>query len=203
MSLQISTEKETNSYLKNNGLPGEAVSAAQATSLLTDLTSRSKSAAALKSYIDKHEKTIRVMFFKNCPWIMNIAFDAEAMAVMCNVDVTAYNKEAKTKGTLEVPLDLVLYHELGHAKQFLEDPAAFKRMEHDADTSGALKRDGYYANIENDNLKRHEWPICDDIQFPRRGSYTDFCPMGDFIKKKRANLNWNLVKNAVAQKALK
>ncbi len=58
--------------------------------------------------------------------------------------------------TYEIPLALVLYHELGHAHQYIIDG-----FSPDMDTD----------KIEHDNIVRHEWPMCDRIGIPRRKHY--------------------------------
>lgn len=60
-----------------------------------------------------------------------------------------------------MPSWVVLYHELGHVKQYYEagGEAAWK------------KKLAKVAAIEADNLKRHENPICVDVKLPIRAHY--------------------------------
>lgn len=75
--------------------------------------------------------------------------------------------------TYEIPLALVLYHELGHAHQYIID-----RFSPDMD------RD----KIEHDNIVRHEWPMCDHIGIPRRKHY---------------NLHWGLTRQTAFTNSIK
>ena len=61
------------------------------------------------------------------------------------------------------PPEITLLHELGHAKQFIE--------------GGWFGPDGPLkdvAEVEADNLKRHENPVCKDYGLLQRVKYTDF-----------------------------
>lgn len=61
----------------------------------------------------------------------------------------------------EMPSWIVLFHELGHVKQYYESGG-------EADWKKKL---GNVAAIEADNLKRHEYPICRNVNLPTRGHY--------------------------------
>jgi hypothetical protein len=61
------------------------------------------------------------------------------------------------------PPEITLLHELGHAKQFIE--------------GGWFGADGPIrdvADVEADNLKRHENPVCKEYGLLQRVNYTDF-----------------------------
>ena len=58
--------------------------------------------------------------------------------------------------TYQIPLALVLYHELGHAHQYIVD---------------GFSEDMATDKIEHDNIVRHEWPMCDVAGLPRRKHY--------------------------------
>jgi len=60
-----------------------------------------------------------------------------------------------------MPSWLVLFHELGHVKQYYESGGE----------AGWNKKLGDVAAIEADNLKRHENPICRDLKLPIRAHY--------------------------------
>lgn len=63
---------------------------------------------------------------------------------------------AADETSYEIPLALVLYHELGHAHQYIVDGM-----------SGDVATD----KIEHDNIVRFEWPMCDVAGLPRRKHY--------------------------------
>ncbi len=88
-----------------------------------------------------------------------------------------------TKGFMEPWI--VLYHELGHVKQYWEGGAA-----NEAETKWVEKLKDTDA-IEADNLKRHENPVCTDIHIAIRLHYKHMAlGMGDinqaFMSKARA-----------------
>lgn len=71
-------------------------------------------------------------------------------------------------GTTTLPLGISLMHELGHAKQFLEKPSWFENHYKAATQNG--NKESQLA-IENDNVSRHEMPICKDMGLPFRTKY--------------------------------
>jgi hypothetical protein len=89
-----------------------------------------------------------------------------------------------------LPLGVSLIHELGHAVQYMEDPNAFESKFTTAqsgssettqfnitDSEGkALTKDIKNTliallSIENDNVARHEAPVCNDLNLPFRKKY--------------------------------
>jgi hypothetical protein len=93
------------------------------------------------------------------------------------VDAQQVSKTIKIAGTertttktvaklAPLPADIVLIHELGHAAQYIKELPTYK-------TLFAAGKDGI-AEIEADNLKRNEWPICDDYGLRRRSSYLHY-----------------------------
>jgi hypothetical protein len=94
-------------------------------------------------------------------------------------------------GDVELPLGISLIHELGHAVQYLNDTAGFeqkfKTIQSGVSTTtkfNITNAEGkaltkYLKNtlvaqlsIENDNVARHEAPVCDDLGFPFRKKYS-------------------------------
>ena len=94
-------------------------------------------------------------------------------------------------GGRELPLGVSLIHELGHALQYIENPIEFTTaFEAAQSASGARMKfnitdvEGraltkYYKitdiaklEIENDNVARHEAPICDELGLPFRKKYS-------------------------------
>jgi hypothetical protein len=74
------------------------------------------------------------------------------------------------------PSEIVLLHEIGHAKQFIENPGWFSSMGPDrAITSGSKS----VAEIEADNLRRHEHPVCREYGLAQRQNYVDFLNFND------------------------
>lgn len=58
---------------------------------------------------------------------------------------------------------LLLYHEYGHARQYLLKPEWYNKMINVG-----------YLPIEMDNLREHEWPLADELKIPRRHDYAEF-----------------------------
>lgn len=78
-----------------------------------------------------------------------------------------YASEWKDKNNNTVNLgvharEIILWHELGHITQFLEDPVRFYAMNNDPN---------YQYTLDTDNLKRHEHPLCRDLGVGRRWIY--------------------------------
>ena len=69
------------------------------------------------------------------------------------------------------PPEITLIHELGHAKQYIEDTSIFASKTVDGlVTEGSKSID----DIEADNLKRHENPVCKEMGLYQRVKYSDF-----------------------------
>ena len=99
-------------------------------------------------------------------------YNAEAKTIIFNPGDKFYVGE---DGSVhEIPICLVLYHELGHAHQHLVDGM---------DTQG-----GSRDSIEHDNIARFEWPMCDYAKLPRRKNY---------------NLHWGLTEDAARTNSAK
>lgn len=76
-----------------------------------------------------------------------------------------------------------LFHELGHAVQWIT-----RRDWFTAKSSRELfRRDGYFREIEADNLVRHEWPLCRQLNLPARMHYEDF-----FQSREEAFARWEV-----------
>ena len=67
-----------------------------------------------------------------------------------------------------LPLGVSLMHELGHAKQYIEKPSWFVGH-YEAATKKSNKAS--QLEIENDNVQRHEQPICEELKLPFRTKY--------------------------------
>ncbi|MGH7471035.1 MAG: hypothetical protein ACRENP_24055 [Longimicrobiales bacterium] len=89
------------------------------------------------------------------------------------VDVT--QKQVENKATKEMmdrtfakiarlPAELVLLHEFGHIAQYMGELPTYV----------TLFKAGDIAAIEADNLKRNEWPVCDDFGLTRRSTYLHY-----------------------------
>ena len=159
---------------------------------ITAVMKASKTAAAIFEYVKSHKETITLCFFE-CPYkqaygpvfINGAVFDEEMKTVWFNLSVDVFNADAKSAGTLVVPPSLVFFHEFGHAKQWLENAAQYKTWSDEG--FGGL---GYNKKIEDDNLQRHEWPICDEMSpsFPRRTNYPRWCGHNQEIEKLKGSL---------------
>ncbi|MEO0913178.1 MAG: hypothetical protein AAFY59_09345 [Pseudomonadota bacterium] len=89
----------------------------------------------------------------------------------------AMSKDGKIGGQPFPPV-IQLYHELGHAKQHGEwgpqqwDQICQAGKEPVTDTSVRLKTP-YPMVLESDNMKRHEFPMCDEMGAVKRANYMD------------------------------
>ncbi len=71
----------------------------------------------------------------------------------------------------DYPPELVLLHEIGHAKQYLEDPGRFSK-----EVAGGQVQPGTWKSteIEADNLERHERPVAEELGLRVRQNYDDY-----------------------------
>ena len=87
------------------------------------------------------------------------------------------SKKGKVGGKAFSPV-VQLYHELGHAKQYGEwgpnqwDSICQAGTKPVTDASTRLKTP-YPMVLESDNMKRHEFPMCDEIGCVKRANYMD------------------------------
>ena len=85
-------------------------------------------------------------------------------------DITGYRANGTAmfgkKTVTSYPASIVLIHELGHAKQYIEDKTLFCTK-----TTPARESTDF---VEADNLKRHENPVCKDMGLLQRVKYNDF-----------------------------
>lgn len=164
---------------------------------IMNIMTQSKTAKAVYDYVFSHKKTIHIIFFKQklTPGqdevrINGAVFDEGCQepgpTVWYNLADKVYNIEAQKLEQLKVPPALVFFHELGHAKQWLENEAWYK----DNSDGTEFKKFGYNKTIEDANLRQHEWPICDELPkpFPRRTNYPRWCGKCADTKKLKAEL---------------
>jgi len=91
-------------------------------------------------------------------------------------EITGYRKynNSPIYGSKEImtyPPELVLLHELGHAKQYIEHPDWFTKEKSGGDAIPGTKST---KDIESDNLERHERPVAKDLGLKVRQSYEDY-----------------------------
>lgn len=83
--------------------------------------------------------------------------------------VAVLNIESILKITgVALPIGVSLMHELGHAKQYVEKPEWFTNQFLAATQKGSKEAQ---LAIENDNVQRHEKPICVELGKPHRDKY--------------------------------
>jgi hypothetical protein len=103
-------------------------------------------------------------------WDEKVEFPILVDAQQVETTTTFLGKPRTTTKTVAklspLPPEIVLIHELGHAAQFIKEMPTYSTLF----ASGA----GGVAQIEADNLKRNEWPICDDYGLRRRSSYLHY-----------------------------
>lgn len=91
-------------------------------------------------------------------------------------DITGYRdsgapKISGKKETVVYPPEIVLLHEIGHAKQYIENPSWFGKKGVD---QAIIEGSKTVVEIEADNLRRHEHPVCQEYGLKQRQNYTDF-----------------------------
>lgn len=94
-------------------------------------------------------------------------------------------------GDVTLPLGVSLIHELGHAVQYITDSSGFKSKFETVQSGSSASTKFNITNaegkaltkfikntlvaqlsIENDNVARHEAPVCDDLNLPFRKKYS-------------------------------
>jgi hypothetical protein len=73
----------------------------------------------------------------------------------------------------DMPANLVLFHELGHVKQYFTSDYARGLMGKSSFVSKMTGRDSDIFAYEADNLRRHEHPMCREMLLPLRAHYKD------------------------------
>jgi hypothetical protein len=132
----------------------------------------SSTALMMASYFDGSSKNIGVLLIDegfDSMYIppVNLA-GVEALASYDGgIAVLNVTNPLKLQGKT-LPLGVSLMHELGHAKQFIEQPAWFENHYKAATQRG--NKESQLA-IENDNVTRHEMPICKELSLPFRTKY--------------------------------
>jgi len=91
-------------------------------------------------------------------------------------EITGYRKynNSPIYGSKEImtyPPELVLLHELGHAKQYIEAPDWFTKENAGGEPTKGTKTT---KQIEADNLERHERPVAKELKLKVRQSYEDY-----------------------------
>lgn len=69
--------------------------------------------------------------------------------------------------TLSFPQSIVLFHELGHAVQWIS-----RNTWYNAQIEKGMKN-GYFEDLEKENLKDVEWPMCKEMGVDTRRDYLD------------------------------
>jgi hypothetical protein len=137
--------------------------------------SASTSAQTIRSFLNGAKEVVGVLITEEVDsmYIPPSKLAADSTLARFNGGVAVLNPEStmKIKGTV-IPLGVSLIHELGHAKQFLEKPQWFE-----ATFDAAIKGGGSRATnpakyeIEDDNVSRHEKPVCLELGKPAREKY--------------------------------
>jgi hypothetical protein len=78
--------------------------------------------------------------------------------------------EGKKVDTFYGP-EITLLHELGHFRQYIEDATRFASR---GPTGEIVEGKMAVKDIEADNLRRHENPVCKELGLPQRLQYSDF-----------------------------
>jgi hypothetical protein len=161
---------------------------------LQNLRTKSATAKALIEFDEASTKTVQILCAQ-VPCAFGPFCDEWALLGPCIVwsptkkfkckagEITGYSKwsgaptvKAGSLAETVLPPEITLIHELGHFKQWIEDPGIFASR----GTDGAITH-GHTAvkDLEADNLKRHEVPVCKEMGLRQRQNYADFTGFTD------------------------
>jgi hypothetical protein len=195
MTLQVLFGGEVRLALAKMGKDGGcAANAAQLKNqLLQPILARSATARRVYNALQLSPHRFGIAFVEggNCETI----FDPDLLTIFFRVDQPIYFAPPLPAPVTQVPQEIVLYHELGHAKQFLDNARHYQKMidwsfghpitrirtfpngsqTTTRDRQNRFQKSGYFQALESDNLTKHEWPICAELGFPQRTSYPQFC----------------------------
>lgn len=184
MTIKVLNQQEAKAYLSKNELgemaqPDDPSITAR---VIEETAKKSKTAQAIYDYLAKQQKTIPVVVVKSD--FCGTVYDDAISCVFVN-HAFLQQPHDKGNGMMRVPLGVVIFHEFGHAKQAIEKPTWYKLHSSGKD----FETYGFFKTIEDDNVSSHEWPICDELNVPRRKDYTDYVPhLGH--NSGRAKKNW-------------
>ena len=180
---QYSTEKSYNQLtfrdLKETDLliPG----AHNVSRMITETIRRSNNAASIYRIVNgKTDRTIYIILVKNT------CLESTDFSVIDTGDEGKFGKRGYIifkpsglygiknarkvnkliPGITRMPNEIVLFHELGHAAQWIT-----KENWYNDERAKGVNASGYFAAIEEDNLVKNERPICRDLGYPVRESY--------------------------------
>ncbi|MGA3400411.1 MAG: hypothetical protein ABSC95_14420 [Acetobacteraceae bacterium] len=162
---------------------------------LSTLKQKSKAAAAIIDFLENKSPTVQISVLV-CevegafgPFSMEWAFTGPCIVwtpgksfTTRGADITGYRAATGApiisgkKADVVYPSEIVLIHELGHAKQYIENPGWFASQGGGGAVVAGSKTT---AEIEADNLRRHEHPVCKDYGLLQRQNYTDFLGFND------------------------
>ena len=101
-------------------------------------------------------------------------WNPKAVFTTLAADITGYwpsgNPKFDKKVKVDLPPEIGLIHELGHAKQWIEDETQFTRFIGGVRTEGTKTTE----QLEAANLKIHENPVCKEMGLKQRIKYNDF-----------------------------
>ncbi len=164
---------------------------------LTQLKTRSPTAATIIDFLENKSPTVQISilvtevedgafgpfslvwgFTGPCiVWTPSKSFNTRG------AEITGYRDSGAPKITgskvaVIYPSEIVLLHELGHAKQYIENPDWFSSQ-----GAGGIVRPGSKTTneIEADNLKRHEVPVCKEYGLAQRQNYADGMGFNDVV----------------------
>lgn len=156
---------------------------------------QSPTAAAIFSALMNSHKIITVAFIDNVSGgnVENCYF-SDVKTVFVRTDKQLILTEYPGDHKPEMPFIVLLYHELGHAKQDLDGRlGALKQQDETKELAtgktisswqggvkvrmpvmeSSLQRYKFPANVEYNNMRLHEYPICIELGIPIRSTYTD------------------------------
>ena len=132
--------------------------------------SKTAPGAAIMSAIEAGDEDIHV-FLVASPY-GDSHFDPDFPMVVLNMakpHFFPHKRDPEAERPQTVTPTILLFHELGHAAQWITRRAWF--MESSAKSNRA--KEPYFVEIEKDNLERHERPMCIELGHPCRWHYDD------------------------------
>lgn len=149
---------------------------------LERLRSRSAAAREIIDFVDRRDhRSIRILVTER-PGAFGTSNPAVGFVEPCilwspvrettiRYSASRYHPGQRGLAYAVYPPEITLIHEIGHAKQYIEDPARFPSYDREWTLiPGTLPNDA----IEADNLRRHEHPVCNDYGLPTRTHYSHF-----------------------------
>ncbi|WP_026397108.1 hypothetical protein [Acetobacter nitrogenifigens] len=152
----------------------------------------SKNACGIISYVETSDIEINVLVVRDqdsgfYPYKNDLQIPPPCIVWAANRSLTIFGKRENSRGLVDADYspEIGLLHELGHAKQFIEDRGyrlgrKIGQKQPWFPLNASSLNDQQNADVEADNLRRHEHPVCQDLGLVIRNNYQNFRGTSDF-----------------------